>query len=122
MTGPGSINAMAEMHKHTEEYALKVRSELSRIGFCSGELEVLRQGPYLQLRYLQQQIVLVAPREVLSLLHKVPRGTSDEEVWAQILDHAQQMEKERSPIKGWLATVIVSLVIMGFFLIFVKIF
>lgn len=99
---------------------LKIRSELSRIGCSSDELLVMRRGRYLQLTYQQQQVALVAPYEVLSLLHKIPRGTCEAEVWAQIANQARRVEKSGMLTRGWLITVVTSLIAMAAFLVFFK--
>lgn len=120
MTGAVSIYAMTEMHKRVGECMLKIRSELARIGCNAEELQVLRQGSYLQLTYQRQQVVLVAPNEVLSVLHKIPRGTSEAEVWEQLANHVRQVEKTSALTKGWLLTVAGSFIAMCAFLIFLK--
>lgn len=116
MTGPVSIYAIAEMNKRAEEYTLKVRSELFRIGCNPSALNVLRQGVYLQMKY-QQQIILVSPQEVLSILHKIPQGTELPEVWDRICQHAHQLEKKKQLTRGWTSAVLVSLLLLAAFII-----
>lgn len=116
VTGPVSIYAIAEMNKRAEEYTLKVRSELFRIGCSPADLSVLRQGIYLQMKY-QQQIILVSPQEVLGVLHKIPRGTDLSEIWERICQHAHMLEKQKQLNHGWTAAVFVSLLLLAVFLI-----
>jgi len=116
VTGPVSIYAIAEMNKRAEEYTLKVRSELFRIGCHPAELSVLRQGVYLQMKY-QQQIILVSPQEVFGVLHKIPRGTELEEIWERICQHAHKLEKQKLHNRGLTAAAIISLLLLAALLI-----
>jgi hypothetical protein len=120
VTGPVSIYAIAEMNKRAEEYTLKVRSELSRIGCSLADLSVMRQGVYLQMKY-QQQIILVSPQEVLGVLHKIPRGTELPEIWERVCLHSHKREKQRQLNRGWTAAVFVSLLLLATFLIISRI-
>jgi len=115
VTGPVSIYAIAEMNKRAEEYTLKVRSELFRIGCSPADLSVLRQGVYLQMKY-QQQIILVSPQEVLGVMHKIPRGTDLPEIWERICQHAHKLEKQKRLNHGWTAAAILSLLLLAIFL------
>ena len=119
MTGPVSIYAIAEMNKRAEESALKVRSELFRIGCSPADLNVLRQGVYLQMKH-QQQIILVSPQEVLGVLHKIPRGTELPEVWERICQHAHLLERKKRLNRSWTVAAFVSLLLLATFLIFFR--
>jgi len=116
VTGATSIYAIAEMNKRAEEYVLKVRSELFRIGCRSSELSVLRRGIYLQMKY-RQQMILVSPQEVLGVLYKIPRGADIEEIWERICRHAHKLEKQKQLNHGWTTAAFVSLLLLAFFLI-----
>jgi hypothetical protein len=120
VNSPASIYAIAEMNKRAEEYALKVRSELFRIGCSPAELNVLRQGVYLQMKY-QQQIILVPPQEVLGILHKIPRGTELPEIWERICQHAHKLEKKKRLNRGWTAAVFISLLLLAVFLVITRV-
>lgn len=115
MTGPVSFYAPATMDRKSEEHTLKVRSELSRIG-CSQEcFSVFRQGAYLQLKY-HKQIILAPPQAILSVLHKVPRGTDEAEIWARICTKIYQPKWHRITSPNWTVAVLSSLLGLAIFL------
>jgi hypothetical protein len=116
MTGPVSIYAIAEMNRRAEEYTLKVRSELFRIGCTPERLQVLRQGVYLQMKY-QQQIILVPPNEILGVLKKLPAGTEDAEIWEKVCEHSYQLDRQSKITRGWVVTVFASLLALLLFLV-----
>ena len=100
VTGPVSIYAIAEMNRRAEEYTLKVRSELFRIGCGTDGFQVLRQGTYIQIKY-HNQIILADPSEVLMVLRKTSVGLDAEDVWGRVNQNVRQMQRENQLRIGW---------------------
>ncbi|WP_303720215.1 hypothetical protein [Malonomonas rubra] len=119
MSGPGSIYAIAEMNKRAEEYSLKVRSELFRIGCSPRQISVIRQGSYLQMKY-QQQVILVPPQGILSVLQKIPQRADSSVIWERVCEHSRFLEKQSQTTCGWLAAVASLLVLLVFLFFFLK--
>ena len=121
MSGPASIYAIAEMNKRAEEYSLKVRSELFRIGCSPKQISVIRQGSYLQMKY-QQQILLAPPQGILSVLQKVSTGTDSASVWERICEHSRLIEKQSKTTCSWLAGLISLLALCVFLIFFLELY
>ena len=117
MTGPVSIYAIAEMNRRAEEYTLKVRGELFRIGCSPERLQVVRQGAYLQMKH-QQQIILVPPHEILSILQKIPVGAEEAVVWEKVCEHSCQFDRQKPLSQRWSIAAFVSLLALVVFLVF----
>ena len=115
MTGPVSFYAFAELNRQSEGYTLKVRSELSRIGCSPDSFPVFRQGAYLQLKY-RKRIILAPPQEILSILHKVPRGTDEAEVWVRICKKINLSKRHKLASQGSTIAIFFSLLGLAIFL------
>jgi hypothetical protein len=116
MIGLGSMYAIAEMNQRAEEMALRVRSELFRIGCLPEEIRVERRGPFLVLT-CRNQTIHVDPFEVLILLRKTPTGLDSARVWAQIYKKAHQTQKQKTPLSGWAIVSIVSVIVFSVLLL-----
>jgi len=103
---------IAEMNQRAEEIALRVRSELFRIGCSAEELSVERRGPLLRLTYCNQRIQ-ADPYEVLIVLRKTPTGLDAAKVWAQIDKMACQVQKQKTPLGDWAIVFIVSVIVFS---------
>ncbi|SHJ35477.1 hypothetical protein SAMN02745165_02166 [Malonomonas rubra DSM 5091] len=100
MTAPRTIHAIAEINRRAEEYGLKVRSELFRIGCAPNRLRVVRQGPYLQLRF-GHKTLLGEPCELLLLLKRLPIGIGETEVWNQINERMRKVDTQKHQMRSW---------------------
>lgn len=110
MAGMGSMIAITEMHRRTEEMILRVRSELFRAGSSPDNFSVERQGLFLQMTYCKQTIC-TDPYEVWVVLRKMSSGLDDKEIWAQLSSVRQvQMPSARKLEWG------VGLLLAGFIL------
>ena len=83
MAGMGSIIAISEMNRRTEEMILRVRSELFRNGSAPDNFSVERQGLFLQMTY-RKQTIRTDPYEVWIVLRKMISGLDDKEIWERI--------------------------------------
>lgn len=119
MSGPVSIHAIAEMNRRAEEYSLKVRSELFRIGCPPQQISVIRQGPYLQMKH-QQQIIIAPPQGLLSVLQRIPAGAECTTVWGRICQHARLLDKQAKASRSWIAATLSLLALLVFLVIFLK--
>jgi len=119
MTGPINVYTIAEMNRRAEEAALKVRTELFRIGCAPKKIQVLKQGYYLQVRY-RQQIILADPEEVLSALQKMPVGLEVPEIWGKILNNVCQVRQQSVRRIAWGIAAVVIPVALGLAWIFLR--
>ena len=101
MAGPADIYAITEMNRRAEEYVLKARSELFRIGCSPEKMKVLRQGPYLQMQY-RRKIILADPGSVLMVLKKSAVGIDEEEVWGRVVANVRQVQRQNKRLYGWI--------------------
>ena len=116
MAAPTDIYAIAEMNRRAEEYTLKARSELSRIGCSPEKLKVFRQGPYLQLQY-RRNIILADPCGVLMVLKKTAVGLDEEKVWERVIDNVRQVQRQNKRVFGWISAAILGMVVILIFLL-----
>lgn len=97
---PVSIYGIAEMNRRAEVLCLKIRSELARIGCDLGTIKVNRQGIYLLMQF-RYQVILTDPYEVLSVLKKIPRNWTEDEVWEQVNLKVKQFQRKNRKTTLW---------------------
>jgi len=114
MAGMGSLIAITEMHRRTEEMILRVRSELFRNGSAPDNFSVERQGLFLQMTY-RKQTIYTDPYEVLIVLRKMISGLDDREIWARISSVRQAQPRSTSKFE-WGIGLLVTGLILAFFL------
>lgn len=116
MGSPAGLYGIAEMNRRAEELTLKVRSELSRIGFSPGQLKVHRQGIYIMMQY-RYQAILADPYEVLIVLKKISRDLSDAEIWEQINKKVRQVQRQNLVMTRWSILCVACLAVVTFLLL-----
>jgi hypothetical protein len=112
MVNSGSIYAIAEMSQRAEGMALRVRSELFRIGCASEELTTQLRGPLLMLTY-RNQTIQADPLEILIVLRKTPTGLDTATVWAQICKKAHRTQKQEAPLSSWVIAFIACAIVFS---------
>ncbi|HKJ04983.1 MAG TPA: hypothetical protein VJ974_05245 [Geopsychrobacteraceae bacterium] len=116
MGSPAGLYGIAEMNRRAEELTLKVRSELSRIGFSPGKLKVHRQGIFIMMQY-RYQAILADPYEVLIVLKKISRDLSDAEIWEQINKKVRQVQRQNLVMTRWSILCVACLAVVTFLLL-----
>ena len=99
MAGMGSMIAITEMNRRTEEMIFKVRSELFRNGSAPDNFSVERQGLFLQMTYCKQTI-RADPYEVWIVLRKMIAGRDDKEIWER-LSSVRQVQTRSVRKREW---------------------
>lgn len=113
-----SIYALIEMNKRAEEYTLKVRSELFRIGCGPESIQVFRHGMYLKIIH-KEQIVMISPQVILGALRKLPQTTEDTDIWKTICDSgALQIEQNFLLSRRWGLFFLVVFLLISIFIYF----
>lgn len=115
MAGMGSMIAISEMNRRSEEMILRVRSELFRNGSTPENFSVERQGLFLQMTY-RQQTILTDPYEVLIVLRKMNAGLDDKEIWERLCSVRQVQARSARKLE-WGVGLLLAGTILALFLL-----
>ena len=113
MAGMGSMKAISEMNRRTEEMILKVRSELFRNGSAPDNFSVERQGLFLQMTY-RKQTICTDPYEVWIVLRKMNSGLDDKEIWERLSRVRQVQTRSACKLKWGIGLLVAGLILALF--------